>query len=134
MSRRRRAFTLIEALGAIFILGIGIAAVTAALSALTRGESRAREQDYVQVLADRKYEELLATSTDLANSDNGNFEDEGINGYHWNMVSQDPGIDNLLSITVTVEADNASDRDPVGQASGLAFVAPTTSATGGATP
>lgn len=134
MSLRRRAFTLIEALGAVFILGLGIAAVTAALSSLTRGEDRAREQDFVQVLATRKYEELLATSTDLANSDNGTFEDEGINGYRWSMVSQDPGIDNLLTITVTVEADNAGDRDPVGQASGLVFVPPITTATGGTTP
>lgn len=131
MRLRRRAFTLIEALGAVFVLTVGIVAVTGALSALTRGESRAREQDFIQTLADRKYDEILATSTDLASSDNGDFEEEGIYGYRWSVDSQDSGIENLYSITVTVEADDATEKSPVGEAAGMVYVPATTTTTGG---
>jgi prepilin-type N-terminal cleavage/methylation domain-containing protein len=128
--RLRRGFTLIEALVATVILGIGISAVLTAISSVTRAEARAREQDFVQLLAERKYEELVATEADLSAPTDGNFEDEGVFGYRWNMESADSGIEGLQSITVSVEPEDALVTDVFGEAVGLVYIPPTTTVGG----
>lgn len=122
----RRGFTLIEALAAVLILSVGIAGVYGGLASLTRGEARLREQDLVQRLADQKYQELLATSQDLAIPTNGDFSDENYPDITWELESETTGITDLQAITVTVEIRDGDSRSPVGEASGLIYIPPVT--------
>jgi Tfp pilus assembly protein PilV len=120
-------------MAAVLILAIGIAGVYGGLAALTRGEARAREQDMIQRLADEKYEEVVSTETDLNAPQNGDFSDRDLPDMTWEMESTPTGIENLQSITVRVENRRGNGQSPTGEASGLIYLAPTTTATG-ATP
>ncbi len=93
---------------------------------MQRAEARSRDQDLLQRLADEKYEEFVATQADLRAPSSGDFEDRGLSDIDWEAESEATGVENLQSITVKVQARRGSERDPVGQASGLVYVPPAT--------
>jgi len=125
---RKRAFTLIEVLAAVVLLGVGIVAVLSALSSLTGAEARMRETERMLRLAQTKYDELVATSEQLNSPQSGNFEEQGEPNFTWSSEVEPTGVENLDAITVTVTKRN-SDKEV--ETSGLIFVPPLAS---GATP
>jgi len=129
--RNRAGFTLIEALVATALLASGVVAVLGAFGALNRTETRARELETMQRLAYQKYDELLATSTDITSPQDGDFSDQNIDGYTWKSEEEPSGVENLDAVTVTVEkANDKSSSAPSAVAYGLVYVPPTTTATG----
>lgn len=99
---RSVGFTLIEALVAVVILGIGITAVLGGYSSLTRAEARARESETMHRLAVQKLAELRATTQTFSGSDKGDFQDWGDTRHEWSLDVQPSGIDSLDAVTVTV--------------------------------
>lgn len=131
-SRKSRGFTLIEALVATALLSIGIVGVLTALGAMAKSEAQARDRETMQRLAFQKYDEILATSQDIAAPQNGDFTDRNERRYVWSMEETPTGVDNLDAVTVTVRpANDNSSNALAAEASGLVYVPPTT--TGGPT-
>jgi len=138
MPRRSKAFTLIEALASAALLGVGITACMSALGAVAKEEARAREVDYVQGLARQKYDEEVSTNQQVLASQSGDFSDHNIQGYTWNLDVETSQVNNLNTVVVTVQKQNAASTDPQGTVEGLIYISPTTtnstSPGGGATP
>lgn len=134
VSRAARGFTLMEALVSAALLATGIVAVLGAFGAMSRSEARARELETMQRLAYQKYDELLATSQDITSPQEGDFQDQNINGYTWRSEEEPSGVEDLDAVTITVEKSNdKSTEAPVAYAYGLIYVPPVTQtpATGG---
>lgn len=130
-SRVRRGFTLIEALAAVVLLGVGLVASLGALSAIRRSEYRAREAEVMLRLASDKYQELVATGQ-TTNPASGDFSDRNDQNYRWSLSIESSGVTDLNAVTVIVQPQSASDDGPRQQVSGLVYVPPAT--TGESTP
>jgi len=129
--KSQRGFTLIEALVAAALLATGVVAVLSAFGALSRTEASAREVETMQRLAYQKYDELLATSTDITSPQDGDFSDRNIDGFTWKMEEEPSGVDNLDAVTVTVQKSNDNSSNPLSaSAYGLIYVPPADSTTG----
>jgi len=129
--RNRAGFTLIEALVAAALLATGVAATLGAFGALNHTEASAREVETMQRLAFQKYDELLATSTDLTAPQDGDFSDQNLSGYTWKSEEEPSGVENLDAVTVTVQKANDNSSNPLSAvAYGLVYVPPTTTDSG----
>jgi type II secretory pathway pseudopilin PulG len=129
--RVRLGFSLIEALAAVTILGVGIVAVLDGLGAMSKVESRMKRIEEMTRLAQHKYDELVATSTTMTSgsSQSGDFTDENNTDYLWSCDIEDTGVTNLEAVTVTVTlANDNSATAPKGKVSTLLYV-PATSTT-----
>ncbi len=134
--RRLGGFSLIEAIASIIILGLGIATVVGGLGSVAKAESRMKKIEAMTMLAQHKFDELVATSTTLssASTQSGDFTDENNNDYQWSAVVEDTTITNLEALTVTVTPTNdSSSTAPQGKICSLIYVPPvsTTSTTAG---
>jgi Tfp pilus assembly protein PilV len=126
----RNGFTLIEALGAAVILGIGIVTAISAFSAMARSEAKSREMETMHRLAVTKYDELIVTTTPpFSNSDSGDFTDRNDTTHVWNLTVTPTGTTNLDALTVQVSR-NDSNNGPYAEVDGLFNEPPTTSTTG----
>lgn len=124
--RRRRlssGFTLLEALAAVTLLGIGIVGAMTANSQIIRTEDRARQTERLQRLAQGKLAELIATGQ-AATSTSGDFMDQNIQDVTWNLESNTTGITDLDSVRLTVQGPGG-DNDKY-QLDTLLYVPPTT--------
>lgn len=129
----RAGFTLVEALVAVVILSVGIVAVMASLGAMAKTEAKLRTKEVMQRLAERKYEELVATSTNLATPQSGDFQDWNEKRFTWSTAVDTTGVDNLNAITLTVSpASGGSDSDKI-KVVGLVYIPPSTTTTPGLT-
>lgn len=134
VSRRRSlraGFTLVEALVSAALLSVGAVAVLGAIGAIYRTQASAQEAETMQRLAYEKYDELVATSLDITQPQEGDFQDQNETRYNWSMTEEPSGVDNLDAITVTVRKVNdnsANARTAV--ATGLLYVPPVDSTTG----
>jgi prepilin-type N-terminal cleavage/methylation domain-containing protein len=123
MSRGSRAFTLIEALVAVALVGIGIAAAMGGLARLSASQYRARETERMQRLACQKYDELAATGA-LSSSDlNGDFADYSHEEYEWQATVEPTGVQDLNAVTITVDRRGEEDG-PSAKITGLVYEAP----------
>ena len=123
---RHRGFTLIESLAAAALLAVGITASMSALGAVAKEETKAREVDYVQGLAQQKYDELISTNQQVLASQTGDFSDRNIQGYTWNLDVETSQVNNLDTVSVTVQKQNPSSTDPKGVAEGMIYISPNT--------
>jgi prepilin-type N-terminal cleavage/methylation domain-containing protein len=131
-SERKRAFTLIEVLASLALMGIGLVSVFSAFAAISSSESRAREVEKMHRLAVAKYDEMRAITDTFAGSENGDFSDLGETDYVWELQVEPTGIENLDAITVNVEKRaRGGDRDATASVTGLVFQPPQDT-TGGA--
>lgn len=129
--RSRAGFTLVEALVSAALLASGAVAVLGAFGALNRTQAAAQETETMQRLAYQKYDELLATSLDITQPQEGDFQDQNEPRYNWSMSEEPSGVDNLDAITVTVRKVNDNSSNPrTAVATGLLYVPPTDSTTG----
>lgn len=125
----RRAFTLIETLVSMTILTVGIATVVMSLGSLSKREATIREQEKMLRLAERKYDELVVTASDITNPQNGDFSEWQEPNYKWSSQSDTTGVDNLNAITITVEPVGGSSVTKKAVVTELLYVPPQTSAT-----
>ena len=117
---------MVEAIASVGILSIGIIAVVSGIGAVSRAESRVRQVEKMTVLAQHKYEELVATSTTLA-SQSGDFKDQNETNYQWSATVDQTGVTNLVALTVTVSSiTDTSSSAPQEKVSGLLYQPPNT--------
>ncbi len=129
----RKGFTLVEALAALVLLGVGIAAVVTAQGSLGRTESRMQEMQVMARLAESKLSELMAT--EAANvSDSGDFTEEGDNTHEWETIVDPSGVENVNAIRLIVRKVGGRTNDPEYELNTLQFVPPGDGTAGAATP
>ncbi len=124
---RRRGFTLLEAMAAVVLLGIGIVGAVGGFSTIIKTEDRARQTEHMQRLAQEKLAELVATGQ-AATSTNGDFNDQNEPDYTWRLEVNTSGITDLDSVTLTVERTNSTDKTRLDT---LLYVPPQTTTSGG---
>lgn len=99
---RKRGFTLVEILVAAVLLGVGIAGLLGAFSALSRAELKMVNRDRAQALANTKLEELAATR-EYESTTSGGFEgNPDGEGFQWEAEFTATGTENLNLLRVTV--------------------------------
>ncbi len=131
--RLRKGFTLVEALAALVLLGVGIAAVVTAQGSLGRTESRMQELQVMARLAESKLSELMAT--EAANvSDSGDFTEEGDTEHEWETIVDPSGVENVNAIRLIVRKVGGRTNDPEYELNTLQFVPPGDGTAGAATP
>ena len=130
MARRRRGFTLVEAIVSVALLAVGIVAALSTIGQMTKTEGIVQEGERMRRLADEKLQELIATG-DYETITEGDFTERGENRYNWTSALEPTGVENLESLTVTVVRVNRRD-DSGYEASQLIYIPPVE--TGGATP
>ena len=129
-NRRRRGYSLIEALVAVAVTGIGVSAALGGMGALARGERRALITETMQRLAFQKYEEIVATGEVTSATLEGDFSDRNLETLKWEAEVEQSGTENLSIITVRVTSD--ADENMQAQARGLLFEPPPPLEEGGA--
>jgi prepilin-type N-terminal cleavage/methylation domain-containing protein len=122
--KAKKGFTLIEVLASLVILGVGITAALAGLSAIAKSEVRAREVETMHRLAMDKLNELRAVTDTFAAPDSGDFTDRDLVDYAWNLEVEATGIENLNAVTVIVERRSRAQGSPRAAATSLVFQAP----------
>ena len=101
--RRRVGFSLIEALLAVILLGLGIAAAVGSAGAAAEARSKVRERELLNRLAASIADDLRASGDDANNGLSGDFSDTGYPDIVWSLETTPTGITNLDSVWVTVE-------------------------------
>ena len=131
---RKRGFTLIEAMAAVVLLGIGIVGSLTAFSSVIRTEDGIRETERMQRMAQAKLAELVATG-DATTSTDGDFTDEGEPDLTWKLEVNTSGITDLNAVSLTVSRGDAASATK-SRVDTLVYTPPaaTGTATGGATP
>ncbi|MFM7319896.1 MAG: prepilin-type N-terminal cleavage/methylation domain-containing protein [Armatimonadota bacterium] len=124
--RRRGAFTLVEAIAAAAIVGLGVAAVFGGIAALLRAEARALEAEELQRFAYRKFLEYGKVVDPATAEDSGTFEEEGRPEIAWSTTVEPSETEYLSVVRVTASkgaatqsveglvADSPSETTPTG--------------------
>ncbi len=116
-------FTLIEAVAAIGLVGVGVASVMGGLSAMANTDRKLMIREEMQRLAVQKYDEIIATGIIETAQLSGDFAEQNIDDYEWTAEVQPSGEENLEVVTVTV--NKVGDPDgPVATIDGLYFTPP----------
>ena len=97
----RRAFTLVEALAVVSIVGLILPGVMYGIAMSTGAAGLARQMDAAGALASNKLTEIVATNTWLTGDANGDVEATPLR-FHWVSHVQDWTEPNLHQITVEV--------------------------------
>jgi prepilin-type N-terminal cleavage/methylation domain-containing protein len=134
LRRERRGFTLVEAMVSTVLLAVGITAVLGAFSSMTSNYRKARDTEQMQRLALDKYEELVATGSLQTQTLNGDFSDRGNDRYLWDASVETTGVENLSSLTITVQPRDNQETEPKVSIDGVVFIEPATTAPAGGTP
>lgn len=116
-----RGFTLVEALVAIMLVGIGVVGAMRGFAVLGRTEASVRETERMQRLALQKYDELVGLG-ETTTAQSGDFQDREETRYTWSLEVNPTGIENLDAVSLVVQRRNAS-GDGV-RISGLKFTPP----------
>ncbi len=121
---RRRGFTVVEALAATVLTGIGVAAAVQGLASLTQAQAIVVERERMNRLAIMKLDELV--STGQITNVGGTFEEMGDSRYYWESSVGTTGVENLSQLIVTVRLADNEVRTLEVTASALAFEEPLT--------
>lgn len=142
---KKRGFTVIEAVVAAILTGVGVVASLQAISSLTRSDAIMIDREQMLRLAQEKYDEIVATQ-DFSTAA-GDFSDRGITDYSWQMTTSPITLpsnanitsttststsaaaatatsQNLDTLSVTVSPSNSSDTSNQQTISGLVFIPP----------
>ena len=123
------AFSLVEVLCAILILGVALAGLTQGLTTALDSHKESELQSTAALIAAGQLETLRAEG---GLADGAETEGEcgpGLSLYHWRLTINPAGLDGLHDVTVTVE--HAKTRKPIYQLQTLIFEAPDSLATEG---
>jgi type II secretory pathway pseudopilin PulG len=121
----RRAFTLVEAMVAVILCGVGVVAAMQALASLQKTNINAVHSERLLRLASNKIEEIGVTSPVTETPTDGDFSDDGAPDASYNIDVQPGTIDGTYAVTIT-----ASDAVSQQSLSTVIFDASSTSTTG----
>lgn len=123
---RLKGFTIMEALAAAVLVGVGVTAGMSAIGSMSQTEIRMRESEKLSRLAHSKLEEIMALGNATNTDTDGNFEEYGEPNYEFTVEVQPSGIDSLDTILVTTKKSNSDTTSQEGRATGLLFTPPET--------
>lgn len=127
-SGRKRGFTVVEALAATVLTGIGVVAAVQGLASLTLSQAIVVERERMNRLAIMKLEELI--STGQVTNVGGTFEEMGDSRYYWESSVGTTGVENLSQLIVTVRLAENDSRTLEVTTSALAYEEPLTTEVG----
>lgn len=105
--RRNRAFSLVEAIAAAALVGIGVTGVLTGIRSILATESRARTTDLLQRLAVEKLEEFGSVVDPQTAENEGDFTEQGYPEIQWSLTVETTDDASVSSITVDAsKADN----------------------------
>ena len=105
MNSSRSAFSLVEVMCAILILGIAIVGLTEGLTTALVSNKEAEIQSAAALLAAGQIETLRADGYLLEGETEGQG-DGGLSGYKWRQTVTETRIEGLYEVTVVVEQAN----------------------------
>ncbi|HEY3780830.1 MAG TPA: prepilin-type N-terminal cleavage/methylation domain-containing protein [Fimbriimonadaceae bacterium] len=141
MRRRKAGFTLIEALVAVALTGVGVVAALKGVAAMSSNQSKLITKERMHALAVEKYQEIIAIQ-DFA-TPNGDFTDHNESRYLWQMTlnpvtlpssttnsttaqtaTQQSNAGQLNMLTVSVHPTNSSSPNQTESVSGVVWESP----------
>jgi prepilin-type N-terminal cleavage/methylation domain-containing protein len=123
--RNRRGFTLVEALVAVILCGVGVVAAMQALASLQKTNINAVHAERLLRLATNKIEEIGVTSPITETPTDGDFTEDGAPDATYNIDIQVGSVDGTYVVTIT-----ATDQVTQQSLSTVLFDATTTSTSG----
>ncbi len=119
-----KAFTLIEVLVAIVLIGIALTALVGGLGSLTNSYRRSVEKDTLVRLAHEKLDELVSTG-EWTSVMEGEFTGDRYENFEWSLETETTTIEGLeyLRLTATKTGPGAEDSE---YAEGMAYRVATT--------
>lgn len=121
----RRAFTLVEAMVAVILCGVGVVAAMQALASLQKTNINAVHSERLLRLAANKIEEVGVTSPVTETSTDGDFSEDGAPDASYNIDVQAGTVEGTFVVTIT-----ASDAVSQQSLSTVVFDASSSSTTG----
>jgi len=97
----RRAFTLVEAMVAVILCGVGVVAAMQALASLQKTNINAVHSERLLRLAANKIEEIGVTSPVTETPTDGDFSEDGAPDASYNIDVQAGSIDGTYVVTIT---------------------------------
>ncbi|MBV6458131.1 MAG: hypothetical protein HONBIEJF_01254 [Fimbriimonadaceae bacterium] len=120
-SKGKRGFTLVEALVAVVLAGVGIVAAVQGISSTSKAQALMTEKERMLRLASQQFDDLIATGQ--TTSMGGNFEDLGEDRYLWDAEFSPTGEENLSQLEVTVRLSNSA-REHEESVTGFVYLQP----------
>ena len=121
----RRAFTLVEAMVAVILCGVGVVAAMQALASLQKTNINAVHSERLLRLAANKIEEIGVTSLVTETPTDGDFADDGAPDASYNIDVQPGTVEGTFVVTIT-----ATDAVSQQSLSTIVFDSSSTSTTG----
>ena len=121
----RRAFTLVEAMVAVILCGVGVVAAMQALASLQKTNINAVHSERLLRLAANKIEEIGVTSPVTETPTDGDFTDDGAPDASYNIDVQPGTVEGTYVVTIT-----ATDTVSQQSLSTIVFDSSSTSTTG----
>ena len=121
----RRAFTLVEAMVAVILCGVGVVAAMQALASLQKTNINAVHSERLLRLAANKIEEIGVTSPVTETPTDGDFTDDGAPDASYNIDVQPGTVEGTFVVTIT-----ATDAVSQQSLSTIVFDSSSTSTTG----
>lgn len=121
----RRAFTLVEAMVAVILCGVGVVAAMQALASLQKTNINAVHSERLLRLAANKIEEVGVTSPVTETPTDGDFSEDGAPDASYNIDVQAGTVEGTFVVTIT-----ASDAVSQQSLSTVVFDASSSSTTG----
>jgi len=126
-SSAKRGFTLVEALVAVVLAGVGIVAAVQGISSTAKAQALMTEKERMLRLASQQFDDLIATGQ--TTSMGGTFADLGEDRYLWDAEFSPTGEENLSQLQVTVRlADTAREHEE--SVTGFVYLQPQTTEVG----
>ena len=97
----RRAFTLVEAMVAVILCGVGVVAAMQALASLQKTNINAVHAERLLRLAANKIEEIGVTSPVTETPTDGDFSEDGAPDASYNIDVQAGSVDGTYVVTIT---------------------------------
>jgi len=97
----RRAFTLVEAMVAVILCGVGVVAAMQALASLQKTNINAVHSERLLRLAANKIEEIGVTSPVTETPTDGDFSEDGAPDASYNIDVQVGSVDGTYVVTIT---------------------------------
>lgn len=128
MNKKRlvKGFTVMEALAAAVLVGVGVTAGMSAIGSMSQTEIRMRESEKLSRLAHMKLDEIMALGNATNTDTDGDFEEYGEPNYEFTVEVQPSGIDSLDTILVIAKKSNSDTTAQEVRAGGLIFTPPET--------
>ncbi|ARN57545.1 type II secretion system protein [Sedimentisphaera salicampi] len=113
MEGLRKAFTLIEVLAAVVLVGIILPAAVSGISMAVRVASNSAKIQRAGILAENRLAEIRLEENWTKSQQTGDFEEEGFKDFRWLMRAEDWTDPSLLEVSITVYWGEDIQRDSI---------------------